>query len=83
MNANIIDIAAILILAASGFVFLAVVTLANWRLTERTKGSVFKMLDKRRLFRRVTPVADCFRACMKRFAWNVDQTSVCTLKCRV
>jgi hypothetical protein len=83
MNANMISMAAILILSASGFVFLAIVTLANWRLTQSTKGSLFNTFNKRRLFRLPKPVADCFQVCMRRFAWNVDQTPVCTSKCRV
>lgn len=83
MNANMISMAAILILSVSGFVFLAIVTLANWRLSDRTKNSLFKTLDPRRSSRSLKPVADCFRVCMRRFAWNVDQASFCTSKCRV
>ena len=83
MNANMIGLAAILILSASGFVFLAIVTLANWRLTQGTKGSPFNTLNKTRLFRLPKPAADCFQGCMRRFAWNVDQTTVCTSKCKV
>jgi len=83
MNAVLIAIAAALLLAACGFVFQAIVMSAYWKIAGKTKSSLFDVLDKEKRSRVMQPTADCFRNCMKRFAWNVDMTSDCASKCRV
>jgi len=82
MNPVSIAIATALVLAVCGFIFQAIVMSAYWKIAGKTKSSFFDALDKEKRSRDLHPKVDCFGDCMKRFAWNVDMTSVCTSKCR-
>ena len=82
MSINVISIIAISVVAVCGFGFLADMMSANWRATGKTKADPFSKLDRRSLLHRQEPTLDCFGACMKKFAWDVDETSLCASKCR-
>lgn len=82
MDINLISIVVILVVAICSFGYLADMMLADWRALGRTKGAPFSRLNKRALSHRVKPGLDCFGACMKKFAWDVDETSLCASECR-
>jgi hypothetical protein len=82
MDINMIMILAILIAAICSFGYLAAIILADWRALGKTKGAPFSVFSKRALSHRAKPGLDCFGACMKKFAWDVDETSLCASQCR-
>ena len=83
MNVNMVTIAAILITVTCSFAFLADMILANWRALGKTKGpTTFGKSNKRPLNPHPKRSLDCFRTCMKKFAWDVDETSLCASECR-
>jgi hypothetical protein len=82
MSTNVLTIAAIAVVAICSFGFLADVMLADWRALGKTKGAPFSKLNKKGLSHGLKPGLGCFAACMKRFAWNVDEASPCASKCK-
>jgi hypothetical protein len=82
MDTSITIITAILVVAICSFGYLADMVLADWRALGKTKGAPFSVFNKRALSHRLKPGLDCFGACMKKFAWDVDETSICASQCR-
>jgi hypothetical protein len=82
MDISMITIAAILVVAICSFGYLADMVLADWKALGKTKGAPFSTFNKRALSHRLKPSLDCFGACMKKFAWDVDETSLCAARCR-
>ncbi len=81
MNINVLALITIFVVIICSFGYLAVTMLADWKASGKTKGALFSNLTNRFRPQRKRGV-DCFEACMKRFAWNVDQVSFCTSKCK-
>ncbi len=82
MSDNLMIIIGIIIIVMCSFGFLADMILANWRAMETSKGAPFSKLNRKGLLHRQKPTLDCFGACMKKLAWDVDEVSLCALKCR-
>ncbi|MGB6065404.1 MAG: hypothetical protein WBG50_11380 [Desulfomonilaceae bacterium] len=82
MNVDLISILVITVVVMCSFGYLADMIFANWRAMGRTKADPFSKLNKRGLIHRQKPALDCFGTCMKKYAWDVDETSLCASKCK-
>ena len=82
MNINVITIVAILAAAICSFGLLEYMMLAYWKEMGSTKDVSDGKPDKRQLDFGRKPGLSCFGACMERFGWDVDETSLCAAKCR-
>ncbi len=83
MNGYTITMIVILLVAITSFGFLADMILANWRALRKRKGAfMFGNPDKKPLHPRSNPSLDCFRSCMQKFVWDVDEASFCASECR-
>jgi hypothetical protein len=83
MSINAVAIIGIMFLTICSFGFLADITLRNWKAVGNRKDTfMFGKLNRRTLHPESRPTLDCFRTCMTKFAWDVDETSSCALGCR-
>lgn len=83
MSVNAITIVAIMVVAITSFGFLADMILANWRALGKRKGAfMFRSPNKKPLHPRSNPSLDCFRTCMQKFVWDVDETPYCASECK-
>lgn len=82
MNIGWISIVLITFVVMCSFGYLADMIYATWKAAGETKADPFSKLNKKGLTHRQKPSVDCFGACMKKFAWSVDETSGCASKCK-
>jgi hypothetical protein len=83
VETNILILIAIVILAVSGFIFLAHTMAAVWKYFSQGKGSLFSSKTSGpRVHERITP-EDCYDECMKRSGWASSQAHLCALSCNL
>ncbi len=81
MSVNTLMIIGIVIVVLCSFGFLADMILANWRAMSKTKAAPFSKLNRSGLLHWQRPTLDCFGVCMKKYAWDVEEVSLCASKC--
>jgi hypothetical protein len=83
MSVDTVAIIAIMFVTICSFGFLADTILTNWKAVGNRRDSfMFGKSNKRPLHPESRPTLECFRTCMGKFAWDVDETSSCAAECR-
>ncbi len=83
MEINILIVIVILVLAVSGFVFLARTAIVIRKSLSKTKGSLFSdKVNGAPKPQRMTP-KDCYDECMKKSAWASSQAHPCSILCNL
>ncbi len=82
MNVDLTIILAITVVVMCSFGYLADLIFEDWKAMGKTKADPLSKLNKKGLLHRQKPIPDCFGACMKKYAWDVDETSLCASKCK-
>jgi hypothetical protein len=81
MYSNLLIIFAVLLLAVTGFIFLAVTLLAIWETFERRPPSLLRNFLSGRRLRFPLPHADCYEKCMAEFRWDTRKVPECSSAC--
>jgi hypothetical protein len=83
MSINTLAIIAIMFVTICSFGFLADIILTNWKAVGNRRDTfMFAKSNRRPPYPESRPTLDCFRTCMTKFAWDVDETSSCALGCK-
>jgi hypothetical protein len=83
VETNLLTLIAILILAVSGFIFLAHTMIAVGKYFSQKKGSLFSSkISGPRVEEPITP-EDCYDECMKKSGWASSQAHLCALSCNL
>ena len=82
MNVDLIIILVIMVAVMCSFGYLADLIFEDWKAMGKTKADPFGKLTKKGLMHRQKPALDCFGTCMKKYAWDVDETSLCASRCK-
>ena len=83
MDINMLALGVILVLAVSGFIFLAWTLMAVWKSLSKRKGSLFSSkVNGQPIPEPMTP-EDCYDECMKKSGWASSQAHPCSITCNL
>ncbi len=83
MEINTVIFIAILVLAVTGFIFLAHTMIVVRKYFTQRKDSLFSSkISGKRVDEPVTP-EDCYDECMKKSGWASSQAHLCALSCNL
>jgi hypothetical protein len=83
METNTLALIVILVLAVTGFVFLAWTLMAARKSLSEGEGSLFGgKVNGRPISEPMTP-EDCYDECMKKSGWASSQARPCSIKCNL
>ncbi len=83
MDTNMLALIVILVLAVSGFIFLAWTLMAVRKSLSKRKGSLFSgKVNGQPIPEPMTP-EDCYDECMKKSGWASSQAHPCSITCNL
>ena len=82
MNINALIMIVVLVLAVSGFIFLALTMMGMWKSLSKRKSSLFSSKVGKPVPEPMTP-EDCYDECMKRSGWASSQAHRCSVACNL
>jgi hypothetical protein len=83
METNTLALIVILVLAVSGFVFLAWTLMAARKSLSEGRGSLFGGKVKGRPVHEPMTPEDCYDECMKKSGWASSQARPCSITCNL
>jgi hypothetical protein len=83
MDLNTLALIVILVLALSGFIFLARTMIAARKSLSKRKGSLFGAKVNGRPIPEPTTPEDCYDECMKKSGWASSQAHPCSIMCNL